>query len=43
MTTGNGWWDFCLVVKLGSRVRHWHWPRRDIVNCDAATRMAEGE
>jgi hypothetical protein len=27
---------FCFVWRRGNRVHHWHWPKKDIVNCKNA-------
>lgn len=24
----------CIVIRSHGKVRHWHWPRADIVNCE---------
>jgi hypothetical protein len=41
-----GFWkagEFICIAwqrKRGKRVRHWHWPKRDIVNCENARDIA---
>lgn len=26
----------CFIWRRGNRVRHWHWPKKDSVNCENA-------
>jgi hypothetical protein len=34
MTDKDGPWYLCFVLRRRGRVRHWHWPKRDIVHCE---------